>query len=51
MTTWNLPEERLRELLLRAHNGENPEDLLIEEYANSDHRYVEADAEDTDEEE
>jgi hypothetical protein len=33
---WVISEVALRQLLRRAHEGEDPEVLLVEQYANSD---------------
>lgn len=33
---WVISEPALRDLLRRAHDGEDPEVLLLEQYANSD---------------
>lgn len=38
-----IPGERLQELLRRAHAGEDPELLYIEEYVTSDREQVEGD--------
>ena len=41
---WAISEPALRDLLRRAHHGEDPEVLLLEQYANSDHEEVDPDA-------
>lgn len=33
---WVIAEEQLKELLARAHSGEDPELLYLEAYANSE---------------
>lgn len=40
---WSISGERLMALLHRAHRGEKPEMIYAEEYANSEHEYVEGD--------
>jgi hypothetical protein len=40
---WSISEERLLDLLRRAHNGEDPELLYAEQYANADVTHVEGD--------
>lgn len=38
---WAISEEALREMLNRAHAGEDPDMLYMEFWANSDHEAVE----------
>jgi hypothetical protein len=40
---WAISEDRLLDLLRRARNGEDPELLYAEEYANADVTHVEGD--------
>ncbi len=40
---WTLSDEALKEMLVRAYRGEDPELLAIELYANSDIETVEGD--------
>jgi hypothetical protein len=40
---WTISEEMLLEMLRRAHNGEDPELIYAEQYANADVTHVEGD--------
>lgn len=40
---WAISEDALRDLLRRVREGEDPDVLLLEQYANSDHEEVEGD--------
>lgn len=41
MSWWVIHSERILELLRRAADGEDPDALLLEEYANSDSEQIE----------
>ncbi len=46
--TWHVIErKRLMELLRRAHEGEDPDMLYIEEYANAEHEPIPGAGQDT----
>lgn len=36
---WSISGEDLLDMLRRAHAGEDPDEVYIESYANSDHEY------------
>jgi hypothetical protein len=40
-TWWAISSEEFRDALVRAHGGEDPDLLLTEIYANSDHEDIE----------
>jgi hypothetical protein len=40
---WTISEEALLDMLRRAHQGEEPEFIYAEEYANATHETVEED--------
>jgi len=40
---WTISTESMLAMLRRCHDGEDPELVFMEEYANADHEYVEED--------